>query len=300
MYFFKKSSQGETIGVIVIYVDDCLIAGKPKKEMKYKLKAEFGVVEDGKLRKLLGVRYEWNYIDDPDKANIVISMNDKAEEIIQAYEKLIGRTPRISKTPGVPGNTLQKNDGEPIKHKKYRSILGKVMFYITKISPECSFACGQLARHMHNPGQEHWNAMEKLIGYLRGKPKHELIMSRPKDMRVISLGDSSYGDCKDTRKSSNGDLHTIGGALVSWRAQKTKSVCLSSAEAKYVTLTEMCKEQRFIQMLLDEIYEVELPGILYCDNEAAEYLTKNKHVSARTKHIDIREHYIREHVANKY
>ena len=74
-------------------------------------------------------------------------------------------------------------------------------------------------------------------------------------------------------------------------------LCLSSTEAEYVTLTETAKEQTFIQMLLEEIMFCELPGRTYEDNEAADYLTKNKHVSARTKHIDIRQHYIRNHVA---
>ena len=76
--------------------------------------------------------------------------------------------------------------------------------------------------------------MERFVGYIKGKVKHELVIKRPKELRVITFGDSSYADCPDTRRSSTGDIHTIGGALVSWRAQKTKLVCLSSAEAEYV------------------------------------------------------------------
>ena len=122
------------------------------------------------------------------------------------------------------------------------------------------------------------------------------MIRRPQSLKLIAFGDASYGDCLDTRRSSTGDIHTIGGSLISWRAQKTRFVCLSSAEAEYVALTEMCKEQRFLIMLMQEIFECDLPGILYEDNEAAVYLAKNQHVSARTKHIDIREHYVREHL----
>ena len=78
-------------------------------------------------------------------------------------------------------------------------------------------------------------------------------MRRPLNLRIISYGDSSYGDCKDTRRSSSGDFHTLGGALVSWRSQRLKMVCLSSTEAEYVTMTEMAKEQRFLQMLIEEL-----------------------------------------------
>ena len=83
---------------------------------------------------------------------------------------------------------------------------------------------------------------------------------------------------------------------MSWRAQKTRFVCLSSAVAEYVALTDTCKEQKFLAMLLTETYECDLPSILYEDNEAAVYLAKNQHVSTRTKRIDIREHYVREHI----
>ena len=248
---------------------------------------------------MVGVRYKWEHLNDPSKAKVTLNMDDKASEIIQAYEKATGTTPKSFKTPGKPGELLEKHKGNPINHSAYRSILGKIMFYTTKVGPECSFSCGQLARQMHNPGPAHWDAMNRLVGYLKQKGTHELVIRRPLGMKIISFGDASYSDCKETRRSSTGDIHTIGGSIVSWRAQKTKFICLSSAESKYVALTEMCKEQKFLTMLLEEIAYCELPSILYEDNEAAVYLAKNHHVSAKTKHIDIRQHYVREHLKEK-
>ena len=63
--------------------------------MKATIKEEFGVVEDGQLRKLLGVRYSWDDVDDPDNARVTLSMGDKADEIVKAFEKATGRTPRV-------------------------------------------------------------------------------------------------------------------------------------------------------------------------------------------------------------
>ena len=120
-------------------------------------------------------------------------------------------------------------------------MIGKLMFYTTKIAPECSYAVGQLARHMQNPGKQHWKALGRAVGYVKGKAKHSLIMRKPLEMRIVSFCDSSYGDCKDTRRSTGGDLHTIGGAIISWRAQLLKMICLSSTEAEYITLTEATK-----------------------------------------------------------
>jgi hypothetical protein len=225
-------------------------------------------------------------------------MDDKANEIIESFEKTTGKIPKRQRTPGKPGEVLSKNEGKILKHGE--SILGKIMFYVTKLSPECSYACGQLARHMHNPGSEHWSAMERMVGYLKSKKEHVLVLRRPINLIIASFGDASYADCKDTRRSSTGDIHTIGGCLVSWRAQKTRFVCLSSTEAEYVALTEVCKEQRFLAMLMREVFEVNLPCIIHEDNEATTYLAKNKHVSSRTKHIDIRQHYMREHLNSEF
>ena len=172
--FFKKNEQGRTIGVIIIYVDDCVIAREKGfiSEMKTKLKSEFGVVEDGTLRKLLGVRYKWENLEDPGNAKVVMNMQDKAEDIIKCYESATGHTARVQKTPGKPKETLERHEGDPVKHKQYREVLGKLMFYVTKISPECSYPCGQLARQMHNPGPKHWEAMGRMIGYIKGKTHH--------------------------------------------------------------------------------------------------------------------------------
>ena len=298
MRIFRKGENGETELIIIVYVDDCCIIGPKGKvnEAKEILRDRFGTVEDGRLRKLLGVRYDWKKEEETNEPYLEMTMNDKAKEILTAYEKATGKTPKNYASPGAPGTVLKRNEEETIMRDEYRSIIGKLMFYTTKIGPECAFAIGQLARHMQNPGTDHWKALDRAVGYIKGKGEHKLKMKKPSELRVISFADSSYADCKDTRRSSSGDMHTIGGAIVSWRAQLLKMLCLSSTEAEYVTLTEAAKEQKFIQMLLGEIMKCDMPGILYEDNEAAAFLTKNQQVSGRTKHIDLRCHYIREHV----
>ena len=140
--------------------------------------------------------------------------------------------------------------------------------------------------------------MERLVGYINSKGEHKLVIKRPKEIRVISFRDLRYENCKQSRRISTGDLHTIGGELVSWQAQRTKCICLSSTEAEYIKMTEMAKEQHIIQIVLEEVFGGKFEGIMYEDNEAAIYLTRNHHVSLRTKHIDIKQHYIREHIDN--
>ena len=109
--FYEKDEEGILKGVIVVYIDDCLIAGKGEfiQRMKEKLKQEFGVVEDGRLRKLLGVQYEWLDMDSDTDARVVLSMEDKAVEIVHAFNKARGYIPKNYSTSGKPGEVLQPN-----------------------------------------------------------------------------------------------------------------------------------------------------------------------------------------------
>ena len=106
-------------------------------------------------------------------------MDDKANAIIKSYEKITGTTPKVQSTPGTPGQVLIKNSGEPYMRDEYRSMIGKLMFYTAKIAPECALSVGQLARHMQNPGEHHWSALDRAVGYIRRQARHTLIRRRP-------------------------------------------------------------------------------------------------------------------------
>ena len=110
--------------------------------------------------------------------------------------------------------------------------------------------------------------------------------------------DSDYAKNIDNRKSVLSGLHTIGGTLVNWESKTQHVVTLSSTEAEYISLAKGACENKFISMLLEEVMqypkEEKLVGRVYEDNLGAIYLGKNQHVGARTKHIDVRAHFIRE------
>ena len=167
--FFKRGEGERPVCIVICYVDDCLILGKPAdvKKIKDLLKKEFGTVEDGQLRKLLGIRYKWMRTIEG-RPYVVMSMDDKGANIVRAYEKYTGKTPKVYSSPGEPGKVLSKNEGEIIMMTEYRSLCGLTMFYSCKIAPECMYSTGQLARHMTNPGEEHWIAMGRFVGYVYG------------------------------------------------------------------------------------------------------------------------------------
>ena len=183
-------------------------------------------------------------------------------------------------------------------HKEYRSLVGKILYFVKKVSPVCANACRELSQHLENPGDAHWNALERLLGYLHESPAAcKMKLRAPKELRVQDVVDSAFASNPDTRKSVSGYLGTIGGsALVNWISKGQDIVTQSSTECEYVALASGAKETVFATNLLEEIAHVEMPSKMSEDNTGAIYLTKNFQVGARTKHIDVRYHYIREKV----
>jgi hypothetical protein len=194
---------------------------------------------------------------------------------------------------------LVKYDGEPVKLDAYRSIVGKVLYYAKKVAPDMNNAVRELAQFLSKPGPEHWKALERCVGYIKTNPFNgELWIVKPKELRIVSGADSNHGTDSDDRRSVMSEVHTLGGAYLLSSSKKIPSVTLSSTESEYYSNSNAATEMKFEYGLLDEIFlhddEKRLTGWLYNDNLGALYLTKNQHVSIRTKHIDIRAHYVRE------
>jgi C4-type Zn-finger protein len=110
----------------------------------------------------------------------------------------------------------------------------------------------------------------------------------------ISDFDSDYAKDENDRRSISGRINTLGGMITNWTSKKQQTVSLSSSESEYQALSECVREAMFTQSLLRELIGKKTTSIIYEDNLGAIYLVKNMKVSARTKHIDIRHHFMRE------
>jgi hypothetical protein len=153
---------------------------------------------------------------------------------------------------------------------------------------------------MDRSGLVHWKAMERVIGFLSSNSDRVLKLRKPSTLTVEAFVDSDYATNKDTRRSVTGYLVTIGGALVSWQSKSQSKVALSSTEAEYVAMSNCATEVKYVTMLLHELVgTVPTPGILHEDITGAIFMVHNSQVGARTKHIDIRYHHVKEMVEEK-
>ncbi|XP_050238426.1 secreted RxLR effector protein 161-like [Mercurialis annua] len=163
----------------------------------------------------------------------------------------------------------------------YRDMIGSLL-YLTASRPDIMFSVCLCARFQACPKESHLHAVKRILKYLHGTLHLGNYYPRNVDPRLLGYSDADYAGCHIDRKSTSGTCQFLGQSLISWSSKKQVSVALSTAEAEY-------------QQLLD--YGLALDYIpIKCDNTNAINISKNPIRHSRSKHIDIRHHFIRDHV----
>ena len=282
-------------------MDDTLCIGELDAVLKFKeeFKKKFTVTDLGELKKHLGIWYERK--KDEQGEYFELSMSEFAKQMIKDYEEEEGPVKEAS-TPGFPGKTLCKQTEEnPKKRGQYMSFVGRLMWYMRKITPQSCNAMRELASYMDNPGEEHWKALTRAIGYIKSNLDRKPKIRTPKELRIHSLSDSNFATNKDDRKSVSSIITTLGGMPVMIQSKTQKTVSLSSSEAELMALTLCTQESKFAQTLLEELDPKAIrPVIIYEDNTGAIFLAENQAVGGRTKHIDTRISFLRDLVEEEY
>ncbi|KAJ4719028.1 Retrovirus-related Pol polyprotein from transposon TNT 1-94 [Melia azedarach] len=158
---------------------------------------------------------------------------------------------------------------------------------------DIAHAVGVVSRFLSNPGREHWNAMKWIMRYLRGTSNFKLTFGSGKPLLVGYIDSDIAGDV-DTRKSTTGYLMTLSGRAVAWQSRLQKYVALSTTEAEFIAATEACKELLWMKRFLQELDFKQQQYVVFCDNQSAIHLSKNSSFHAKSKHIDVRYHWLRD------
>ncbi|KAJ9561559.1 hypothetical protein OSB04_006719 [Centaurea solstitialis] len=170
------------------------------------------------------------------------------------------------------------------------SMMGELNFFLgiqVKQNPDGIFI---------NPKESHLAAVKRILRYLKGTPEMGLWYPKDSSFELISFTDSDYGGCKLDRKSTSGSCQFLGDKLVSWTSKKQNCVSTSTAEAEYVAAASCCSQVLWMKtQLLDYGYKLKRVPI-YCDSESAIVITSNPVQHSKTKHIDIRYHFIKDNV----
>ena len=173
----------------------------------------------------------------------------------------------------------------------YASAVGSLMYAMIATRPDIAFAVGVVARYMATPGRKHWDAVKGIMRYLKGTADM-CICYGSQDIGVVGYTDSDYAGHADSRKSTSGYVFTYAGGAVSWMSRVQKCTALSTTEAEYVAATEACKEAIWLGRLVADL-GIDATPTLHSDSMSAIQLAKNPVFHAKTKHIEVRYHFIR-------
>ena len=195
-------------------------------------------------------------------------------------------------------------EGLEMKDFNFQSLIGVLQWIMLCVRPDIAFALSAVARFSANPGIAHWNAAVNIVRYLKGTPTLGITFHSG----LPSLLHHAYADADwanfdiDGRRSQTGNIEMLSGGPIFWRSRVQKSVALSSTEAEYVSLTDMAKAIIPTKSTLVELFMEAAdapPTIIYQDNESTIRLAMYSTLHERTRHIDIRRHFIRELVEDK-
>ncbi|CAM8943782.1 unnamed protein product [Rhodiola kirilowii] len=288
---------------VLLYVDDILMISGDKSaiaKIKGDLSVHFDIKDLGHAKKILGV----NILRDKQTKTIYLSQSDYVTKVVDNFGM------KNSKPVSIPlGGHLElskvdcpKSDQDKLKMSKipYDVAVGSVMYAMLCTRPDLAFSISVLSRFMSNPGGKHWLGMKYLLRYLSSTVKLGLVFSDFDSQHDITgYVDSDYVSNKDNRKSTTSFFFTWAGNCISWKSQLQSIVALSSTEAEYIAATEAVKEAIWLKGIVKEVQGRSCVPILHMDSQSALYLCKDPVYHERTKHIDVRFHFIRDMVESK-
>ncbi|KAJ0941493.1 putative RNA-directed DNA polymerase [Helianthus annuus] len=286
VYKLQKSKSDLIVGV---YVDDLIVTGADEtkiKEFKEKMKKVFDMSDLGKLSYYLGIEVEQS------EKVIVLKQTRYAKKILKSAGMLECNP---SKWPMEPKLHLTKDEkGEAVNPTIYRRLIGSLR-YLLHTRPDLSYSVGVVSKYMQAPKVCHFLAVKQILRYIKGTVGYGLKYERGGDGNLIGFSDSSHGMDLDDRRSTTGTVFYHANNPVTWSSQKQRTVALSSCEAEFMAASAAACQALWLRSLLSELTGMEPQTVkLLVDNESAIALMKNPVFHGRSKHIDIKFHFIRE------
>lgn len=288
VYIKNRNSQ---ILIAAIYVDDFfLMSNDPTciSEFKESFRQKFEMKDLGRIKNCLGMEFK--------QGDGFLEMSQTG--YIKAILKRFGmENSRPVSTPLDPGSKLRKIDQSEFEENEtfpFRELIGCLMYLAVATRPDIAYAVNHLSQFNNSNGKDHWIAVKRILRYLRGTTK--LVLRYEKNSKQLEgYVDSDWAGCPEDRRSYTGFAFLLAKGVVTWEARKQRTVPLSSTEAEYMGLTEAAKGAAYLLRFLAELglgNQNIVP--IYNGNQGAQKLAMNPVFHSRSKHIDIRYHFVRD------
>ena len=284
---FYSHKHGRML-LLLVYVDDILITGDSQADVQHVIDAlhtQFALKTLGLVHYFLG----FEVLRTP--LGLHLSQAKYAADLLHKTNMAAAKP---CSTPMCLSNNLSLSDSEPFSQPSvYRSIIGALQ-YLTLTRPDLAFCVNKLSQFLQTPTVAQWNACKRILRYVKGTLSHGLLFKPASLFTLEGYSDSDWATNIDDRKPVNGICVFLGGNLITWSSRKQKAVARSSTEAEYRALSSAATDLMWVKHLLTEIgIYVPQPLVLWSDNLGAQALACNPIYHARTKHIELDVHFIR-------
>ncbi|XP_020701300.1 uncharacterized protein LOC110113182 [Dendrobium catenatum] len=277
----------------LIYVDDFLVTGNNDtaiKQLLHQLQAQFALKQLGQISLFLGIQVLQS------TNGFFLSQQHYATKLLHdaGYADCNPAT-----TPVTPSSKQDPTESAPFHDPTlYRQLAGSLQ-YLSITRPDIAFATNAVYQHMQKPTDKDFKALKRLLRYIKGTITYGLpINNGPLELRTYT--DADWASDSSDRKSISGYCSFLGPTIISWTVKNQATVAKSSTEAEYRALSAATSDVLWLRRLAEELHIPQLaPTPIYCDNTSAIAIAKNPVFHARTKHIEIDYHFIRQHIESK-
>lgn len=282
-------STGTERLIFCVYVDDVLVAGSSKqlientfKQIQKKLEITYRP-----LSYFLGIQIKRT----PD-GSISMHQEKYALEVIERFGM------SDCKSVATPlDNSIYSDESADDSNQEYpyRQLIGALMFLTVCTRFDIAFAVGYLSRYLDKYTRKHWNAALRVLRYLKGTSNYGIKFGGNTVLEFQAFSDSDFAGDPETRRSTSGEIFKRYGGAILWGSSRQPHCVLSSCEAELLAACAACKSALWLKQLLLELNHPVTP-VLYVDNQSSIKLLTNGQFHKRTKHIDVKYHFVKEHL----
>lgn len=295
IYFNIKPTN---MTILAIYVDDILIFSNDtmfRENLKKKLSSQFKMKILGKAKQCLGLKIT------RENGNIYL---DQEKYILDILDRFNMNECNPVSTPLDINQKLNKDlspksikEEHEMRKVPYQQAIGSLLFAANLTRPDISQAVNHLSKFNNNPGIQHWNAVKRIFRYLKGSASARLGFYRDGNTDMLAYSDSDWASDSDERRSTTGYVVVMQGGAVSWNSRRQQTIALSTCEAEYMALSAATQEVLWLRELNAELnpgFKSNEATTIFCDNRSAVHLATTSSYHPKSKHIEIRHHFIRE------
>jgi hypothetical protein len=287
-----------------MWVDDLLLFADTPSLMdglKRQLKNIFDVTDLGEPSKIVGIEITR---DRPNRS-IRISQSKYIETILIKHGLQSSNSVGMPLDPAIIVLEKEDTDQDGNRSNGYASLIGSLMYLAVAMRPDLAYTIQRLSSFTANPGLKHWIAVKRVLRYLAGTRNLGIKYQGDKvpdktQIRFIGWTDADFANDPRDRISISGYVFKLGNGAITWSSKKQNAVSLSSTEAEYTAMAHATREAVWLRNLFEELYLPQsLPTILYGDNMSALAIARDPQYHARSKHFDIKNHYIRNKIRDQ-